>query len=267
MATKLHTESELPQPNEPIMCQTRPTMPFPLEEAAPRWNGRAKRLPQFLRQFEITAEMVGLSDEEKCLQLGRYCNRGEDQKFLESLDGYAFPSRNWQTYKKSIWKLYPEVDPEFRYTTRSLDRLVQRTRRKPYFTTAEEYAEFTRDFMKQSIFLLEKNRISEMEVARLFLRGFPTKNQERIEERLEITSKSTNPSFDEIQEAVWSIIRRMTLYEYDEETSFDWDSDTEGSGDSDSENEASAGKVQKKKKRKDSKKDSKKQGGGKKDYL
>jgi len=198
-------------------------MPFPGEECAPRWNGEAKQLPGFLRRFEIIAEMVGLTGEERCAQLGRYCQTDEDQAFLESLAGFSKTSGDWERYKKSIWRLFPDVDPEKRYSIKTLNRLVRRTHRRPQFITASEYARYARDFVKQSAKLLQQERISEREQAMLYLRGFPKQSQENIIWRLEITHNDQNTpglhSFAEIMEAVDFIIRQAQAEGRNEETS------------------------------------------------
>ena len=83
--------------NQTNGSQTR--MPLPGEKSAPKWTGKEKHIPEFIRTFEVVADQANLSDENEWKQLGRYCKRPKDQELIENLPGFK---TNWEEYKKDI---------------------------------------------------------------------------------------------------------------------------------------------------------------------
>jgi hypothetical protein len=169
-------------------------MPLPGDTAAPEWNGKAKNLIEFIRRFEAAANRANLSDDQKCEYLGRYCNKEENQRILESLNG--FQNKNWRQYKKSIMDYYPEVDPDSLYSIRAIEKLVEKSSKKSPFTKPESFTKYTRKFLQQASWLEKENLLSAAEKGRLYLKGFPKKTRKAIEKRLEITDANHDPKKD-----------------------------------------------------------------------
>jgi hypothetical protein len=215
-------------------------MPFPRERAAPKWSGKEKHLMEFLRSFETAAAQAGLTSDQKCVQLGKYCKHAEDQDLLESLDGFA-PPRNWDDFKAAILREFPTADPEAKYSIESLDRLVRKTHKKSAFKHVSSFSKFNQKFRKQATWLKKKHLITDEEIARLYLKGFPKVTRSKIEKRLEIIHyTNTDPrkkyTFEEIRKAVDYIMRKLQIQN---ESSSEESSESESASESESDDEDS----------------------------
>ena len=243
--------------------QPHTQMPLPGEKAAPKWNGKEKELMEFLRSFETAATRAGLSSQDKCIQLGRYCKHAEDQDLLESLDSFKATAKDWNAYKQEILRLFPGADPETKYSMESLERLVRKTHKKSPFRKVAPFAKYNRRFQKQATWLINKQILTDEEKVRLYLKGFPTATQEKIEKRLEITDNLNDDprkkrSFVEVQEAIQYIVKKIQIQGSDDSSDSDSDIDSSGSdqksdsSDDETDDEDSRRRQQKHKKKKSS---------------
>src|SRR5215510_13828727 len=83
-----------------------------------------------------------------------------------------FTNGTYTQFKVAIFKLYPGADGECKWTISDLDHLTGEWSRVG-FCNKEELGNYHRKFLVISGFLKSKNRMSENEVKRAFVRGFP----------------------------------------------------------------------------------------------
>jgi hypothetical protein len=200
--------------NAPAVIPVIKPMPLPSEKSAPKWDGRAKTLLEFLRSFEAAATQARLTGNEKVEQLGQYCLKYEDQDLLETLSGFA--GRDWAVYRASILEEFPGADPETKFSLETLELLVRKTRKSPTFRKASAYAEYNQRFLKQATWLQRRNLLSDEEKARMYLKGFPTVTRDRIERSLEVINDqyqdpANRPTFADIRKAVKNLMKRLQL--------------------------------------------------------
>jgi hypothetical protein len=98
----------------------------------------------------------------------------------------------YQTFKDEVLALYPGIDSDRKYTVNDLERLVSEYQIKKT-TNKEALGEYHRDFMRISMFLLNKTRISDRERNRWYLQGFHLELRDRILQRLAIVEPTINP--------------------------------------------------------------------------
>jgi hypothetical protein len=117
-------------------------------------------------------------------------------------------------FKKEVFELYPGINSDRKYTVNDLERLVDEYRTKRT-TSKEALGDYHRDFMRMSMFLLDKTRISERERNRSYLQGFHAELREQILHRLAIVQPDVNPddsySHLEIHKAALFILNSSVL--------------------------------------------------------
>src|SRR5215510_2003878 len=103
-----------------------------------------------------------------------------------------FTNGTYTQFKVAIFKLYPRADGECKWTISDLDHLTGEWSRIS-FCNKEELGNYHRKFLVISGFLKSKNRMSENEVKRAFVRGFPMDFWNRVLARLQIKKPDTHP--------------------------------------------------------------------------
>jgi hypothetical protein len=224
-------------------------MPSPHDKRAPKWKGKSSQVHQFLWEFEVAAELAGLSEKEMRRQLGNYCQNPVDRQLLQSLPGYKI---SWEAFKKNILRMYPKGNPERTYTVDALDKFVNESRKSGAFTSGEDYARYVRDFLKSASVLEQRNHLLEPEKTRLFRKGWPKKTRRKIEAKLE----STHPDVEDIYDFTfdqWISAVDYIMEKENRDAALDGENDSSSDSDSDSEEEGElriAPKIEHKKRKK-----------------
>ena len=74
-------------------------MPHPSKSHSPRFNGKAKNLLPFIKDFTYYADLAELTADERIKQIGRYARR-RDQELWELLP--QFTGTNFEAYLNAI---------------------------------------------------------------------------------------------------------------------------------------------------------------------
>jgi hypothetical protein len=164
-------------------------MPSRGARGAPEFDGKSSNLKRFFEDVEVHSTRSGLNDQEKINWCLSYVNP-TDEETWELLPGRK--AHIYADFKKEVFALYPNLDNDRRYTVNDLERLVEEYRAKKILNK-DALGDFHRDFMRISVFLLDKSRISERERNRWYLQGFQQELRDRITQRLAIIKSDVNP--------------------------------------------------------------------------
>ena len=164
-------------------------MPIRGSTNAPSFDGKSENLRRFFEDVEEHAVRAAINDERKIYYTIRYANPtdGETWELLPSR-----PANDFNAWKDEVFGLYPSLDNDRKYTVSDLERLVD-TYRTKRITTKEELGDYHRDFMRISVFLIGKNRISSRERNRWYHSGFQSDLRDKISQRLAIVKSDVNP--------------------------------------------------------------------------
>ena len=104
-------------------------MPSPRAKLAPHFDGRY--LTEFLREFDKTAKLAGLTDAEKCEQVLDYCiprvrNHYKYDDKAESL----FEGSDWEAVKKELHTSFGDNDGPVRFSGKELHEFSDECRRR-----------------------------------------------------------------------------------------------------------------------------------------
>src|SRR5262245_8745219 len=115
---------------------------------------------------------------------------------IDTEDGWKqlaeFTNGTYTQFKVAIFKLYPGADGECKWNISDLDHLTGEWSRIG-FRNKEELGNYHCKFLVISGFLKSKNRMSENEVKRAFVRGFPMDFWNRVLARLQIKKPDSHP--------------------------------------------------------------------------
>ncbi|KAJ7937748.1 hypothetical protein B0H13DRAFT_1588364, partial [Mycena leptocephala] len=110
----------------------------------------------------------------------------------ESIPEFSEPAASFEHFIAAIFRLYPEADPDRRYSLTDFDALVTELSRIQSLSRPR-FLEFYRRFFVISTFLLAKNRLSTLEQSRSFARAIPSNIWHRTRERLRIKFPHVHP--------------------------------------------------------------------------
>lgn len=179
------------------MAQQQYFMPVRGATSAPSFDGKSENLNRFFEDVEDHADRAQLNDAARIKWCLRYTNPTDAETWG------LLPARQTNVYadfKAEVLQLYPGLDSDRRYTVSDLERLVDEYRTKR-ISSKDILGEYHRDFMRISVFLIGKSRISERERNRWYLQGFHYELRDRISQRLAIVKSDINPddSYDYLE--------------------------------------------------------------------
>jgi hypothetical protein len=183
---------------------TNTVMPARGHSTAPKFDPTQ---PRELRRYFIELDMLfgaaGVTDSD---QMKTHACRYVDidtAELWESLPEFA-AGTSYNAFKTAIHKLYPGSENDRKWSIADMDKLVGEQLRVGIFD-ASELGMYYRSFYNITQFLRTKNRISEAEQSRAFVRGFQSGLWARIERRLELKLPDHYPdnpyNLEEIHEA------------------------------------------------------------------
>ena len=92
----------------------------------------------------------------------------------EILPEFADAATSYQKFVDAVYKLYPGLDAERRWSVGDMEKLVGEASRVGISSLAD-LGKYHREFIAMTTFLIAKNRISAAEQSRAFAHGFPQK--------------------------------------------------------------------------------------------
>lgn len=134
-------------------------MPVKTHPTAPRWDGKASRLSDFLEDVKALADTNRLPDADAIKAALRYAP-SEDSEAWQYTDGSLASS--WAAFVSDVLALYPGATDRQRYTFRALETLVSEQATVP-MQTPSDLAQFYRRFLVASGFLVKTGRIGTSE--------------------------------------------------------------------------------------------------------
>ncbi|KAF7335139.1 hypothetical protein MVEN_02265000 [Mycena venus] len=148
-----------------------PTTPAP--SSPPVFDSQQPRdLPKYFSDLNFLLSCSRITDNsEKKYHATRFLTL-DDQDLWESVPEFSDPAASLEQFAAAIFHLYPEADPDHRYSLADLDALVTELSCMPSLSRLR-FLEFYRRFFIISTFLVAKNRLSTPEQSRSFLRAIP----------------------------------------------------------------------------------------------
>ncbi|KAJ7430114.1 hypothetical protein B0H11DRAFT_2398550 [Mycena galericulata] len=174
---------------------SNPIWPMPArnDRIAPVFNSNKPReLRKYFSDLEFLLARSRIADrtEMKC-HATRFLDIDE-QDLWESVPEFRDPAASFNSFTCAIFRLYPEADPERRYSVADLNNVVAEI--SPVQPLSRpRFLEFYRRFYRISTFLRSKDRLSAPEESRIFRRAIPPNIWELVQHRLHIKFPDTYP--------------------------------------------------------------------------
>ena len=166
-------------------------MPFRGHASAPKYEGNNPReLRRYFEELDFLFTTCAITDEA---QKKQYATRYVD---IDTEDGWKqldlYSTGSYNDFKNAVLKLYPGADGERKWTMSDLDSLTGEWSRVG-FRNKEEFGDYHRKFLNIVGFLKSKNRMSDNEIKRAFVRGFPMTFWNKVLSRLQIKKPDVHP--------------------------------------------------------------------------
>ena len=145
-------------------------MPLAGTPGAPSFSHDHMGFARFFEDVKSLADIYKQSPEETIKWALRYASpESESWKILP--ESTATPA-DWNNFVKAVAKLYPDLDEDKLYTKTQLHQLVESTQLAKTLNR-EDLGVYHRRFSVIAEFLVRKNRLSENDKRKLFLKGLP----------------------------------------------------------------------------------------------
>ncbi|KAF7334881.1 hypothetical protein MSAN_02357600 [Mycena sanguinolenta] len=170
-----------------------PAMPSRNDPIAPIFDSQK---PRELRRYFCDLEFLlsrshVTGDFEKKSHATRFLSI-DDQDLWESIPEFNDPAASFAQFTAAIFRLYPEADPDRRYSLADLEALVTELSHVPSLSRAR-FLEFYRRFFTISSFLCSRDRLSIHEQSRTFIRAIPLHIWQLARQRLEVKCPDVHP--------------------------------------------------------------------------
>ena len=172
---------------------TNPVMPARGHPTAPKFSGNNPReLQRYFDELDYLFTSCGIAtDDAKKRYAVRYIDY-ETEDGWKQLGEFRDAQRTFDEFKAAVYKLYPGADDDRKWTLEDLDLLIGETSRIG-FRHKMDLGDYHRKFLIITGFLVSKNRMSDNEVKRSFVRGFPRHLWDRVKARLQIVDAAHHP--------------------------------------------------------------------------
>jgi hypothetical protein len=180
------------------------TMPACSHSTAPKFDPTQPcELRRYFDELDMLFATCGITDSD---QMKRHACRYLDidsAELWESVPKFA-TGVSFNNFRTAIHKLYPGSENDRKWSISDMDKLIGEQLRVSIFN-ASDLGMYYRSFYNITQFLRTKNRISDAEQSRAFIRGFQPGLWTRIECRLELKLLDHYPddpyNLEEIHEA------------------------------------------------------------------
>jgi hypothetical protein len=167
------------------MATNNNVMPARGHSTAPKFDATQPReLRRYFNELEMLFDTCDITDDQaRKRHACRYVDI-DSAELWESLPEFS-PPATWTEFRIVVHKLYPGSEDDRKWSISDMDKLVGEQLRIGIFD-ANDLGLFYRSFYNITQFLRNKNRISEAEQSRAFVRGFQPPLWSRIARRLEL---------------------------------------------------------------------------------
>jgi hypothetical protein len=168
------------------MPNTTTAMPSRGHSTAPSFSeDKPRELPYYFRELDRLFKTHNITDsEEKKSQSVRYLSV-QTIELWEAIPEFTKPEVPYEDFVKAVLKLYPGSEDDRKWSVSEMDTLIGEQLRVGIADTTQ-LANYHRNFLVMTLFLLEKGRISHAEQSRAFMRGFHGNLLQQISRRLEL---------------------------------------------------------------------------------
>ncbi|PPQ71592.1 hypothetical protein CVT25_007902 [Psilocybe cyanescens] len=184
------------------------TMPGRNHHSAPKFDRAPASLVRFLDEVHRLGANCSLSEQETIDHALAYAPT-EDYD-LWALQPVA-SGGNWAAFKAAMIGLYPGASGNRKYSVNDLQNLIEEQASVP-MKTQNQFGEYYRAFLKISMFLKAKDRLTDREISNMFFQGFPLEFRREVREQLRLQNPQHHPddpwSLDEISEAAIFVLSR-----------------------------------------------------------
>jgi hypothetical protein len=181
-------------------------MPMPSAPDAPQFTGR--NLLRFIDDYEMAADNVGWTDEQKCDHIHKYCV-WEEKALIKAL--HPRKDGDWKGTIEMMKQLYSGKDRTDKYSRDSLERLILQDRT---ITSKKQFVKYYRDFTKRTHNMYEE--VAEDDKNRLFWKGLPKDLQKDIFSELRVSTPGLDrkkaPAVKDVREIAMKIFDKNSLY-------------------------------------------------------
>ena len=180
-------------------------MPARGDRSAPQFDPQQPReLRRYFADLDFAFTRAGIADREaKKKHACRYVDV-DTADLWESIAEFTNANSSYEEFTKAVHALYPGSEEERKWSVADMDKLVGERSRLGIISLAD-LGEYFRQFYTITTFLRSKNRLSESEQSRAFVRGFQPDLWASISQRLQLKLPDHFPDdpykLDEIHEA------------------------------------------------------------------
>ena len=164
------------------------TIPMPGrgDHSAPRFDPKQPReLRRYFADLDFAFDRASVTDNaDKKQHACRYVDV-DTSELWETLAEFSDVLKSYEDFTKAVHALYPGSDEERKWSVADMDKLVGERSRIGIISLGD-LGEYYRQFLAITTFLRSKNRLSEAEQSRAFVRGIPADLWRIISQRLQL---------------------------------------------------------------------------------
>ena len=194
----------------PPAMATLPKMPMPSSRDAPRFRSDPVGFEAFFDDVAELASRCGLGQRDAIDWACRYARK--EAEAWKQLTVYEEDDTTLEMFRAAVRADYPPLTSDRRYTSRDLDRLIDRTDRLRDLSQ-DELGEYYRKFKRISSYLVAHGRLWEKECGKEYLRGMPRPLRQGVRKRLAVKFLDVDPEdgyeLSDVHDAAIFVIRGL----------------------------------------------------------
>ena len=188
-------------PAHPPLAMAPVDWPMSYSRDAPHFTDDVIGFKTFFDAVDEWGRRAQASESDKMKWACRYA--GIESESWETVPAYTDAAATFQQFRDQVRASYPHLDDNRRYTFNDLEVLIRRYQSYRDMTR-EEFGRYTRDFTTITKYLKTTQNLSDKEIGRRYLDGFPHIVRAHVLRRLEFTKQAIVPTdgyvFDDINE-------------------------------------------------------------------
>ena len=221
-----HEEPQEPHPPfQPQVIYVQPnqqnpatSMPSSTSASAPKFDSsKPRNLPRYFREVELLLDAAQIFDAQQRKEHTKRYLESHDYEIWDSLPEARAP-HSYESFKEAVIDSYPGAESSRKYNLIDAVRLSDKRKQKGISTTSE-LGEYYRDFRAITTYLVEHNKISEMEQRRMFVKGFPTEFLRRVAHQLSTNHPAIDPddgyAMGDVYRAAMFLLRGSSFFPED----------------------------------------------------
>ncbi|KAJ3510089.1 hypothetical protein NLJ89_g4871 [Agrocybe chaxingu] len=197
----LFTDSDLPTPPSPFSTPVFSTTPSHLYSL--NASTFQSRPPEVTEQHRLSIQQSPESSNVRFVDI-------DVADVWESLTEFSDANDSYDDFKKAVIKLYPDADEDYKYVLADMDRVIG-NRQRLGIQSLSDLADYHREFMAITTFLISKQRLATMEQERAFARGFQPEFWAFVAQRLQVKEPDQFPdkpyTIEKVMEAARFVLR------------------------------------------------------------